>query len=668
MARKLHPTSADAFVNGPSIANARDFAHHSNGIYLRSAWTMKSTLYDALGISPTSSDEEVRAALRGLIRKYYAKTRDGQGNVEEALRFINHASRILGDSERRERYDAELQRTADDEDSIPTPQAVEQALLGDDEHTEAGSATTAGEIDVIDRLDSDLNEEDEEEQVPLHHPGLTERVASFSRSPILTVGLCALFATFIAVAIVFVTPSNVVVVARQVLGWLTAVFVVLAGVYGAVHAFVYVRRRQSSARSSLTPQTDLAILNWRRERSVFLGNEQPREDASWIFQLRMAELERAKSGRTSEPRPWHRLAARMFDYSIWGLVLALLLAQLRALGVLSGGASYWLTHPLLAPILITASWIPIEALLITAVGTTPGKWLFGIYLQFSISNAYARRDTMAQLLRGVRRATRVWIEGVACGFPLLAPVLVAVAYEKLAERQETDWDFAEDCLVTHSPAGVVNTVTGVCGLASMMWLYGVAWQQPLSDSIDWTRTTIANAFPTSDMLKDKFTSASGQLDKLIPTIPTISPFNPPKEPTRAAATPAIANAAVPAANSSSTSRGASAATPSDPSFESVIAARRARIETLRVDGPRMLRAGNARRAAELCRAWVDLDLANPEAWGCLGRAQQALGLHQDALNSFRKAKQHDPTNKSLDAAIESAQRGIVADFLNRYGR
>ena len=130
----------------------------------------------------------------------------------------------------------------------------------------------------------------------------------------------------------------------------------------------------------------------------------------------------------------------------------------------------------------------------------------------------------------------------------------------------------------------------------------------------------------------------------------------------------MANAASSTTNSSSTSRGVNAAIPPDASFESIIAARRARIETLRVDGPRMLRAGNARRAAELCRAWVDLDLANPEAWGCLGRAQQALGLHQDALNSFRKAKQHDPTNKSLDAAIESAQRGIVADFLNRYGR
>ena len=666
MARKLHPISADTFPTCFSVANLPNFAHHSNGIYLPTAWAMKSTLYDALGISPTSSDEEVRAALRGLIRKYYAKTRDGQGNVEEALRFINHASRILGDSERRERYDAELRRTADDDDLAPTPQSVEQALLGDDEHTEAGAATVPGEDDVVDRLDSDLPDDDEPPP-QLHHPGLTERVASFSRSPILTVGLCALFAAFIGGAIVFVTPADVVVVARQVIGWLSIAFVLLAGVYGAVHAFVYMRRRQSSARSLLTPQTDLAILNWRRERSVFLGNEQPQEDASWIFQLRMAELERAKSGRTSEPRPWHRLAARTFDYSIWGLLLALLLSQLRTLGVISEAASHWLTHPLLAPMLITASWIPVEALLITAVGTTPGKWLFGIYLQFSISNAYARRDTTSQLLRGLRRATRVWVEGTACGFPLLAPVLVAVAYEKLAERQETDWDFAEDCLVTHSPAGIVNTVTGVCGLASMMWLYGVAWQQPLSDSIDWTRATIANVLPTSETLKNTFTSASGQLDKLVPAIPTISAFNPPKDPARATATPAMANATAPATGSSS-SRSSNPATPSDTSFEAVMAARRARIETLSVDGPRMLRAGNARRAAELCRAWVDLDLANAEAWRCLGRAQQALGLHQDALNSFRKAKQHDPGDRSLDAAIESAQRGIVADFLNRYRR
>ena len=621
---------------------------------------MKATLYDALGISPTSSEEEVRAALRGLIRKYYAKTRDGQGNVEEALRFINHASRILSDNERRERYDNELTRSADGDDKSST-QLVNEALLGDDEHTDVGEATAPGDQAMADPLDSSRRAETPANSL-LHHPGLTERVASFSRSPILTFGLCGLFATFIAAAIVFVTPADVVVVAQQVLGWLFAAFLVLAGVYAIVHGLVYLRRHQSSTRSSLTPQTDLAILNWRRERSVFLGTNQPQEDASWIFQLRMAELERAKSGRTSEPRPWHRLAARMFDYAIWGLVLALLLSQVRAMGIVSDQVAQWLMHPLLAPVVITASWIPIEALLITAVGTTPGKWLFGIYLQFSISDAYARRNTMAQLTRGIKRAVRVWFEGVACGFPLLAPVLVAVAYEKLAENQETDWDFAADCLVTHGPAGVVNTITGVCGLASMMWLYGVAWQQPMAESIAWTRSTIAEALPSSATVKGKLNDATGQLDRLIPALPAMSPSQPAKEAIRATPAPVPSPVAPPVRG------GAANSATNDADFSALIAARRARIDALKIDGPRMLRSGNARRAAELCRAWADLDLGDPEAWRCLGRAQQALGLHQDALNSYRKAKQHDPMDRSIDVAIDSAQRGIVADFLNRYRR
>ena len=114
--------------------------------------------------------------------------------------------------------------------------------------------------------------------------------------------------------------------------WLTITLLGLTLVYGVVHGVAYMRRRSGAPQAVLMPQTDLAILNWRREKSVFLGTNQPQEDASWIFQLRMAELERAKSGRTSEPRPWQRLAARMFDYAIWGLVLALLLSELRGAG------------------------------------------------------------------------------------------------------------------------------------------------------------------------------------------------------------------------------------------------------------------------------------------------------------------------------------------------
>jgi hypothetical protein len=651
---------------------------------------MKATLYEALGILPTTSDEDVRAALRRLIRKYYAKTRDGQGNVEEALRFINHASRILSDPERRQRYDEELALSTG-----TTEQRIEHVVSN--AVAEAGEQTDVGNIAepvqnksqeaMDDELETGLDADEPEVERNPHHPGLTERVASFGRSPIVTIGLCAFFGAFIAAAIVFVTPADTILVAKQVLVWLTITLLGLTLIYGAVHGIAYWRRRRGAPAGVLVPQTDLAILNWRREKSVFLGTNQPQEDASWIFQLRMAELERAKSGRTSEPRPWQRLAARIFDYAIWGLVLALLLSELRGLGIVPTDLAFWLGHPLLAPILITASFVPIEALLIASIGTTPGKWLFGVFLQFSISDAYARRDTKAQLDRALRRSFRVWWEGIGCGFPLLAPVLIAVAYEKLAQNQETDWDFAQDVLVTHGPPGVLNTATGVGGLAAMLWLYGVAWHQPMAESIAWARTTIADAMPSASTITGGFAGGAGRISGMMASTTSPAPAPAPRPasiPTTPSPTPAATTAPeatpparppspitmfAPASAPPSSSRpGADPTLPIDADLAASFADRRAKIAVVSAEGPRMLRAGNWRRAAELCKAWTELELANAESYRCLGTALQAQGYHQDAINAFRKAKQYDPNDRTLDAAIDRSQKGIVADFLNRYRR
>jgi hypothetical protein len=625
---------------------------------------MKATLYEALGILPTSSDEDVRASLRGLIRKYYAKTRDGQGNVEEALRFINHASRILSDPDRRHRYNGELAvSTGSTEQRIA--HVVNNAVA------EAGEQTDVGNLPELlsprtspEAMDEDLETGlDAVEPLPApnnHHPGLTEKVASFGRSPVATIGLCALFGTFIALAIAFVTPADTILVAKQVLVWLTITLLALTIIYGAVHGIAFLRRRSGAPQPVLVPQTDIAILNWRREKSVFLGTNQPQEDASWIFQLRMAELERAKSGRTSEPRPWQRLVARLFDYAIWGLVLALLLSELRGLGLEPESLTYWLGHPFVAPILITGSWIPIEALLIASVGTTPGKWLFGVFLQFSISDAYARRDTRAQLRRALQRSFRVWWEGVACGFPLLAPVLIAVAFEKLAQNQETDWDFAQDVLVTHGPPGVLNTATGICGLAAMLWLYGVAWHQPMAESIAWARTTLADAWPSASTFSAGFAGGGGPISGQRPPPATAaSGISSGKAPASMLATPGVPGAASPPASGS---------VPIDVNVANMFAERRAKIAVVSVEGTRMLRAGNWRRAAELCRVWTELEFSNAESYRCLGQALQAQGYHQDAIAAFRRAKQYDPSDRTLDAAIDRSQRGIVADFLNRYRR
>ena len=606
---------------------------------------MRATLYEALGIPQAASDEEVRASLRRLIRKYYAKTRDGQGNVEEALRFINHASRILSDHDRRVRYDQELS-VSDGTTEQRIAHVVSNAMAEAGEQTDVRASDPEAGPDEI--LETGLDGDEPPIERNFHHPGLTERVASFGRSTLVTAALCALFGAFIAAAILFVTPADAVLVAKQVLVWLTLTLLALAIVYGVVHGVAWARRRRGTLGPALVPQTDLAILNWRREKSVFLGTNQPQEDASWIFQLRMAELERAKAGRTSEPRPWNRLAARLFDYAIWGLVLALLLSEMRGLGALPESLAFWVGHPLLAPVLITGTWMPIEALLTAGLQTTPGKWLFGCYLQFSISDAYASRDTHAQLERAVKRAFRVWWEGVGCGFPLVAPILIAVAYEKIAQNQETDWDFAQDCLVTHGPPGVLNAVTGVCGLAAMLWLYGVAWHQPMAQSIAWARTSLTEALPSAQSLFPGGLMGSGASTGVSGGITRVAPAGVPSPATTIA-------------------RGVQSG-PVDPELTAEFAERRARAEVLKVEGPRMLQAGNWRRAAALCRAWTELDFGNADAFRCLGQALQAQGYHQDAIDAFRRAKQYDPDDRRLDAAIDRSHRGIVADFRNRYRR
>ena len=609
---------------------------------------MRATLYDALGIAPAASDDEVRAALRREIRKYYAKTRDGRGNVEEALRFINHASRILSDPERRANYDIDLAAssgTLEERIAHVVSTAVAKPQSGIASSLVASLAATAGGSGGKgSRAAGGASA-----RRPLHL-GLTERVASLPRSTSVGMSLCALFGAFIVAAVVLAMPSDAVTVAKQVLLLLTLTLLALTAVYGVVHGFAWRLRRRAAAGPPAIPIVDPAILNWRREKSVFLGTSQPQEDASWVFQLRMAEMERAKSGRTSEPHPWNRLGARLFDYALWGLIVVAALTELQVIGILSADAAYWLAHPLLAPIAITASWIPVEALLIAMTQTTPGKWLFGVFLQFSISDAYAVHDRRTRFARAAARGFRVWWRGVGCGFPLLAPITIAVAYEKVAQDQETPWDSAEDCLVTHVPVGHLNTATGVAGLAAMLWLYGVAWQQTMSESIGWARVAVPGRLAVAPAL------LRGAIPRGLDAA---------REDTAASVAPGDAQQGL--AGGETPALSAVAGMPIDPELAALWVERRKQLAFLSVEGPRMLEAGNWAQATELCGAWSNLDLDNAKAWSCLGRALQAQGRHREAVKALRKARQYDPTDGTIDAAINRSQRGIVSDFLGRRG-
>ena len=234
--------------------------------------------------------------------------------------------------------------------------------------------------------------------------------------------------------------------------------------------------------------------------------------------------------------------------------------------------------------------------------------------------------------------------------------MIAIAHEKVAEYQETPWDFAEDCLVTHGSVGGLNAVTGVAGLAAMLWLYGVAWYQPMGESFARARTTAVAALPSPSTVASAEFWRRGATPAAVVPADGADISSPPARAAGAAATPARE---APAAREDDA--------PIDPELAALFTARNKRVAAVKAEGPRLLEARNYRQAAELCRLWADLELGNADAWRCLGRALEGLGRHQEAVNAFRKAKQYDPADGTLDAAISRSQSGIVADFLSRRG-
>jgi len=61
--------------------------------------------YKTLGVSRTASDEEIRKAFRKLARQYHPDVAKDKKAAEEKFKEINEAYEVLGDPEKRKRYD-----------------------------------------------------------------------------------------------------------------------------------------------------------------------------------------------------------------------------------------------------------------------------------------------------------------------------------------------------------------------------------------------------------------------------------------------------------------------------------------------------------------------------------------------------------------------------------
>src|SRR5438094_2470208 len=61
--------------------------------------------YETLGVSKTATDDEIRSAFRKLARKYHPDVASDKTAAEEKFKEINEAYEVLGDAEKRGKYD-----------------------------------------------------------------------------------------------------------------------------------------------------------------------------------------------------------------------------------------------------------------------------------------------------------------------------------------------------------------------------------------------------------------------------------------------------------------------------------------------------------------------------------------------------------------------------------
>jgi molecular chaperone DnaJ len=68
--------------------------------------TRPKSLYDALGVSKTASQDEIKKAYRKLARQYHPDTNAGDKEAEERFKEVQGAYDVLSDADKRKQYDA----------------------------------------------------------------------------------------------------------------------------------------------------------------------------------------------------------------------------------------------------------------------------------------------------------------------------------------------------------------------------------------------------------------------------------------------------------------------------------------------------------------------------------------------------------------------------------
>lgn len=141
------------------------------------------------------------------------------------------------------------------------------------------------------------------------------------------------------------------------------------------------------------------------------------------------------------PRPWLRWWARVIDTNLWVASLWLILA--------ARGAEIDQSETKGLVFLSLALWVPVEAILLSTFGTTPGKWLLNIKLRF----VDGKRLTFGQ---SISRSAHVWLKGWGLGIPIVNLVALVISYNELVSKDISSWDEKGGTQILHGQLSILR--------------------------------------------------------------------------------------------------------------------------------------------------------------------------------------------------------------------
>ena len=571
-------------------------------------------LYDILGVTRGATNRDINAALRQLVRRYNEETAQGTRDSAEALKIINRARITFADPERRARYDAELialearlaQSTVSPKTQelnrtpAPTPSppdvAPAPAPVPEPKDNEAAPAVAP---DVA-PAPAFVPEPKDAEVAPAVAPAKPPPATSPRQQP---------------------PPAMPRVQGPPTSLGLPPLDEPLPVTLGRTSALaldsepaIITRGARDAAPMTLDPVVlPTALAGGFETRAPFVVAAPG--SATEGFDLRPVLTTRgAARQRSTLPHPLSRLAARLIDYGLWGIILAFVLRHLVAIGAVSAEHAGILSNPLVAPIAITFSWAWVEAILLIFFPITPGKFLLNIRVAFNVSNPYATSDPGALVSSSFGRAFRVWWRGAALGLTPIYLLSMLRAWRKLVSFKETTWDFDGDCLVTHGRVMLPVTALATALVAGGGWLYATQWADPLWRTLDtgWRYATTAA------------TGAQEMYKALAGDMPTYRknelPAPPPRE-----------NRSV----------------------------------TMEQEAKELLAQRQWFDLAEHCRAWTREEERSAAAWFCYGKARHELHDYGGATTALKRAAVLDPQNDDIRLLL---QKSSLADMQERQMR